>query len=386
MSLSSLLRSLGIWLIGMSDRLSLSAESKPDEVQSVKSMPLESFAHMPQLGLALQSCIEGQQLVAAQLRSVMEKNEEAASVFIKNTQSTQAAVETLVSYVNQTMTESQRWVEELQSSAACSEKNSQEMSAFLSENVDQLTHNTQVAKMMMGEFKRLPGLLKELDDSAYMIKLISLNASIEAAHCGDLGLAFGVISHNISLVSEEVRSLIDRVQEALAKLSQTLQTEVIEQAAEEKLNVETNKIELIQEKNQENNQVFNQTYEQLQQFRESILTRVEKGAREITEMTLGILSTVQYQDIVRQQLEQVVKAISLLQENATPLLSAAKNHSPLDHWKKLDLDALFNDYVMQSQRDIHGGVFRSSQDAGVSEGVSQQKEESGTAALKIELF
>jgi Methyl-accepting chemotaxis protein (MCP) signalling domain len=56
----------------------------------------------------------------------------------------------------------------------------------------------------------------KIDTIALSIRMISLNASVEAAHAGDAGRGFAVIAQEIQKLSDEAKTAIDYVRKRLA--------------------------------------------------------------------------------------------------------------------------------------------------------------------------
>ncbi|MDD2744884.1 MAG: hypothetical protein PHV02_21705 [Rhodocyclaceae bacterium] len=86
------------------------------------------------------------------------------------------------------------------------------------------------------------------------------------------------------------------------------------------------------------------------------LQTVKESSAELAGMFMDVLASVQFQDITRQQIEIVLKAMSKLDDHAETLARRIKasedpnfTYTPLaEH-----LDTLYSSYVMDSQRVSH---------------------------------
>ena len=74
-------------------------------------------------------------------------------------------------------------------------------------NVDKLARNSE----------RIDGIIKTISAVAYQIKLLGINAAVEAAHAGHYGAGF-------SIVANEIRSLADRTAQATADIIDVVKT------------------------------------------------------------------------------------------------------------------------------------------------------------------
>lgn len=120
-------------------------------------------------------------------------------------------------------------------------------------------------------------------------------------------------------------------------------------------------------------------YEQLLQHDCAVLNEVRQSSQSLAGMFMDILASVQFQDITRQQIEQVSQALQTLDSHAGQLAQQLRSSAidapctPLaEH-----LEALYTHYVMDQQRRDHD---RALQGAGGSTAASV------SSSQKIELF
>jgi methyl-accepting chemotaxis protein len=93
-------------------------------------------------------------------------------------------------------------------------------------------------------------------------------------------------------------------------------------------------------------------------------------------MFMSALASVQFQDVTRQQIEQVIDALNRLDSHATMLANRlGQMEDPNFAVQPLSehLDQMYSNYVMDSQRDTHHSATGSGAKA-------------STAGPKIELF
>jgi methyl-accepting chemotaxis protein len=98
-------------------------------------------------------------------------------------------------------------------------------------------------------------------------------------------------------------------------------------------------------------------YEQLTQENASVLGRINENSQTLAGMFMDAMANVQFQDVVRQQLEQVASALEKLDTHAMALARQLSHpdETPDGAMQNFDrqLEQLFAGYVMDGQRERH---------------------------------
>jgi methyl-accepting chemotaxis protein len=94
-------------------------------------------------------------------------------------------------------------------------------------------------------------------------------------------------------------------------------------------------------------------------------------------MFMDVMAGIQFQDITRQQIEQVQNALSRLDTHAVEMVEMmrSKDFSNAASIKE-HIDQIYQGYVMEKQRNVHDSVL----------GGKEQDKDAATAPAKIELF
>ena len=103
-------------------------------------------------------------------------------------------------------------------------------------------------------------------------------------------------------------------------------------------------------------QELGESYQELMQHETETLNQVQRSSTQLGNMFLEAQAGVQFQDVTRQQIEQVMQALKQLDEHAEGLAERlrvyeepAANYTPLTR----RLETLYSGYVMEQQRTSH---------------------------------
>ena len=94
-------------------------------------------------------------------------------------------------------------------------------------------------------------------------------------------------------------------------------------------------------------------------------------------MFMDVMAGIQFQDITRQQIEQIQNALNRLNDHVIQMVEMLRSKDLSNAASLRDhIDQMYNNYVMKGQRDVHESVIdNNSQDDGNS-----------STPQKIELF
>ncbi len=215
--------------------------------------------------------------------------------------------------------------------------------------------NFERVRHMSGEVCALTPLIKVITSIAQQTNLLALNAEIEAARAGSTGRGF-------SVVAMEVRKLAVLSTKAAAEISG-------------KINSTCKKVESELKRAQEElshheaNAAMNHLVSDLDAMQQNfsgncellldVITEVDANYSETVDRLSAALGHIQFQDVMRQRMEHVQRALVDLRDHVQVLIEKSEDASwegTLDRTFKSMLDAHLGQYRMASQTITHLAV------------------------------
>ncbi len=221
---------------------------------------------------------------------------------------------------------------------------------------DELRHSVERTQNLSREVRELQAFVELVTDIAGQTKLLAVNAAIQATHAGKAGAAFGVIASEVKVLS--VRSALaakdiadktgDLSRRMTAELAATEKSAEVVRASVGHLKVIILDIEALEAR-------FNGASAALR----GILGEVQASNGEVVTQLTEALGHIQFQDVVRQRVEQVEQGLGELTEHTRFMIRKISE----DGWDgiftvplKERLDQQVQHYVMNSQRDSHSAA------------------------------
>lgn len=195
------------------------------------------------------------------------------------------------------------------------------------------------------------GLTQIIRDIATQTNLLALNAAIEAARAGHAGRGFAVVADEVRKLSQQSEAATMKIDHTIVELMSYVKHNLSGLVTEEKITEEKNIIDIIGNGLASSNHMIGEVTHQVMALTAEFHETLERIHIDI----LTVLGKIQFQDVSRQQIEQVSGALTEI-SNHFYQLSELIQRSEIRHgWKPLaDITNTFHKaYVMQQQRATH---------------------------------
>ncbi len=322
------------------------------------------------------------EVLRGQLNVIVQETEKAAYDIAERLQAIDAVVNRLDRFVEETSTASNAIAADSQQEINGNRALIGKMETYIKNRIEEANSDQVRIEQVVLQANNLGTLVQLIRNISSQTNLLALNAAIEAARAGEAGRGFAVVADEVRKLSAESDTAVTKINEGIKSVAETIRQQFQEKLAHS--NVEGERAALTEFSAQLAH--LGAGYQQLLEHDLRVLSTVKDSSGELGRMFMDVLASVQFQDITRQQIEQVLKALNKLDEHCD-ILSRRILASETDnfHYTPLNehLNDLYSSYVMDTQRVSHEKALKTS---GSAPAVGRGKPEPAAASQKIELF
>jgi len=294
-------------------------------------------------------------LTQSHLGDVITQSEAAANRIIRQSQEIDSSMGVMQRTIEALQGESESLASSSSEMIAKNEANISGLKGYIDKRRADVDEDYKSVLALASDARSMTGLVDLLKEISDQTNLLALNAAIEAARAGEHGRGFAI-------VADEVRKLSRHSEEAASKIGQAMirMAEEIEKKFALKLNQDRNAGEsklLIELQSQLSS--LGEGYRKLDRLNMQILEQVSESGSAVAGEVLELIAGVQFQDIIRQQIELVMKTIAD-SDRYMESLEGCMNHEKLCtdecRIKHYGIEDVHKNYVMEKQRSTHRAV------------------------------
>ena len=292
------------------------------------------------------------EVVRGQLSSVIDDTEKAAFNIVERLQTIDAVVTKLDQFVAGTTNETAHMASDSEALIVRNQTVISQMRNYVQQCLQASIEDQARVSQVVHEARSLESLVQLIKHVAGQTNLLALNAAIEAARAGEAGRGFAVVADEVRKLSGETENAVSQISQGIKSVADNIQIQFQDKLSHSNLDKEKEMLEFFSSQLNE----LGQSYEVLMHHEAGVLAEIQSSSSQLSAMFLETQASVQFQDVSRQQIEQAMQALRLLDDHAGLLADRLRAYEdPCCSFKPIveHLETLYSQYVMEGQRTIH---------------------------------
>jgi methyl-accepting chemotaxis protein len=203
------------------------------------------------------------------------------------------------------------------------------------------------------QMNSLKDLTHSLDQIGSATNILSLNATIEAERAGALGAGFKVVAGEIRALSQKSRAAVQEANSAIAATQSVIETTLLGASTDQRRAVEARQIEQVLSQLD----AVSNSYSAIVAEHDTLMTEMDAEHAAIAHSVMDTFGRIQFQDVVRQQVEALVEALEELKGVLGSFSQglAGDERADLTRGRTL-IEQLQSRYVSNVQRSTHAAA------------------------------
>jgi len=291
-------------------------------------------------------------VLRGQMDMIVKETEKAAFDIAERLQTIDQVVTRLGGFVDSSTQESTDLLTRSESSIARNRELIGTLDQYISDRVNAARDDEKSVAEVIKEVQSLGALVQLIKNISSQTNLLALNAAIEAARAGDAGRGFAVVADEVRKLSGEADTAVGKINEGMNAVAASIASRFQDKLAHTHIEREREALQRFSSQLED----LGQSYQEVTRHEAKVMATIGESSQQLAAMFMEALASVQFQDVTRQQIEQVTTALSRLDSHAAELADRLDRlDDPGVALKPLSqhIDQLYQDYVMSSQRKTH---------------------------------
>lgn len=218
--------------------------------------------------------------------------------------------------------------------------------SVLDKKLTEIQADQKIMQSLVQQAHSLSDLTYLIQNISHQTKILAINAKVVAGKSGEAGNQFAVIANEVGILSHESSQTSKKIESAIADLIANIEKSFAQKLDDAQQKKETNILKGV------NNQLTNLAadFDQLTEMHQQMLQQLDTNSKEVSDKVQESFKTIQFQDITQQQIESVIKGLSLFQQYLTDLSPAGGKEL------KFDIEHFQKFYILSKQFRTHEKV------------------------------
>jgi len=229
----------------------------------------------------------------------------------------------------------------------------QALNAFSDTQSSQLKDNLNRIQRLSDEMEQMLPMVDDISDIADRTNLLALNAAIEAARAGDSGRGFAVVADEVRRLSTQTNKSAKEIAGRITKVARQAQTETENARHLIRLEDESQQFRSMAG----NLSDIEERFKAATMHLDDVIKSIDQSNSIIVQEVSTVMGEIQFQDVLRQRIEQVNEGLGYLNGLARETVLWLDGTAEIPQLRLGEhLDTLSKQYVMQEQRTTHAAV------------------------------
>uniref|UniRef100_A0A7C3IM06 Methyl-accepting transducer domain-containing protein n=1 Tax=Gracilinema caldarium TaxID=215591 RepID=A0A7C3IM06_9SPIR len=233
------------------------------------------------------------------------------------------------------------------------EKLLQDLESYQEYRAKQIAEDIRAIEKELSEIQDLFELTATIQDINEQTNLLALNAGVIAVKAGSQGRAFAVVAKELQNLSKKIALTTSNIEQKVKDISNTVKESICPIIDKARASREKEELDALYDGMVDASNSFNELSEYFITITDASNKTMEKMQSDI----IGALGHIQFQDVLRQQLEHIGQGMKDLQDYFEFVKNNITNYDA-ENWIVLEdkIKKLRERYVMQQQRVVHDHV------------------------------
>lgn len=303
-------------------------------------------------------------ILSSQLDGVIQETEKAAIAIFGHVNNLEQFSKELMDFIRNASHKANSLNADSQGMLQDDRQSITDLQSFIAQTEARREEERQQVNQAIEEVRVLRKLVAMVLDISDRTNVLALNARIAAARAGVHGQKFAVVAQEVRNLAEQTGSMARRIDDGIEQAAAS-----VERVLAQRFNTDSTRGEdEMLKKSTAQIAALGEHYAELLAFSEGTIGHVSEWNKKITNELMVLISKTQFQDITRQRIQQVCRALGKRTEHAQTLMNAITNPDKSIPLQALRVDDLMEEYVMASQRITHQRLTGQKEDTHASEG------------------